>query len=115
MEKTFYYSELPLTFQADCYKTVMVNIIELGSILNKDPFTFLKSKEAQESMNSLRKQIEEYPPSPEDKIINIEGSDELFVHTIIALRFIGDNHEVNFWFWSKRDLVSEAVSKNLTL
>lgn len=114
MNKTFYYLEKPITFQADCYNTIMVNIIELADILNKDPFLFLGSEKAQETMNALKKQIEQYPPTEEHKIINIESSSELYVHSLLAIGFIGDNHKLNIWFSDKRLSVGKSIINKLT-
>lgn len=86
---------------------VMFNIVDLGKILNKNPFEYLESSDGKKLMNALKseikyhqvidgyKQLKIMQPEPDDCIVDIQGSEEVYVHPVFISQFTDHNHDVN--------------------
>lgn len=82
--------------------TNMVNIIDVGKIMNINVFEWLESAPIKSFISGLEKGYElALGAEPSDELISIESSTEVYVHTMVFCKLTFRTHMPLYkWFYS---------------
>lgn len=97
-----YFEKNPIRMISKDGTTNMVNIVDVGKIMNINVFEWLETEPIKSFISVLEKGYELYYGSePSEELMFIESSTEVYVHTMIFCKLTFRNHMPLYkWFYS---------------
>lgn len=100
---TKHFEGVPIRMTSKNGITHMVNIIDVSKIMQINAFEWLQTPEIKEFIAGLETGYESaYNVKPKDRLVYIESSTEVYVHTMIFCKLTFKTHMPLYeWFYSR--------------